>query len=54
MLSEDRCKDKDDYRVTKHCVAFADEALHGFQLGPLASFPQTSSENLLSRSSPSS
>jgi hypothetical protein len=23
------------HRVTKHCVAFADEALHGLQLGPL-------------------
>ncbi len=23
------------HRVTKHCIAFADEALHGHQLGPL-------------------
>ena len=23
------------HRVTKHCIAFADEALHGLQLGPL-------------------
>jgi hypothetical protein len=46
------------HRVTKHSVAFADEALHGLQLssslGRYTSLPEALSVNVLSRASPSS